>query len=56
MSTLAIREQQFDPGAQQMGKIRPKLRFSSFSGDENFGTILSRRSRIFREHQRLPPD
>jgi hypothetical protein len=30
-----------------MKKIRPKLRFSCFSG-EDFGTILSRRSRLSR--------
>ena len=33
--------------AQKSGKIRPKLRFFCFSS-ENFGTILSRRSRISR--------
>ena len=33
--------------AQKVEKIRPKLRFSCFSG-ENFGTILSRRSRLSR--------
>ena len=35
-----------DP-AQKVENIRPKLRFSCFSG-ENFGTILSRRSRLSR--------